>query len=195
MPQFTQTSSKEPLLQVATELFIRNGFGPTGLDQIIDAVGVTKTTFYKHFESKDDLIVAVLRRQHEIEMRGIAADTEAIAGGNPKERILAIFDVLDAWFSEPNFRGCIFLNAVTEFPMKTDPIHIAAIKHGEQLGLFVRDNAIAAGADRESATLAAEQILMLIRGAVFSRQTANMIDAAKCAKPMVKILLESMLKT
>lgn len=194
MPQTAPTSSRDRLLLAAAELFLRHGFGPVGLDRIIDAVGVTKTTFYKHFPSKDDLIIAVLAHQHEIEMQALAEDVVMRAGADPAAQILAMFDVFHEWFSEEAFRGCMFLNAATEFPLPTDPIHLAAIAHGQGLQAFVQEKAIAAGLAPDAAATLAAQIVMLISGAVVSRQTARMVNAAKLAQPMVDVLLRRALQ-
>ena len=190
MPATPSTSSRDRLLLAAAELFLAHGFGPVGLDRIIEAVGVTKTTFYKHFPSKDDLIIAVLARQHEIEMRSLVEDVERRAAGDPRGQILAMFDVFDEWFGEDTFRGCMFLNAATEFPGPTDPIHRAAIAHGEGLQEFVQERAIAAGVEPGAAATLAMQIVMLVSGAVISRQTAHVLHAARLAKPMAEALLD-----
>jgi AcrR family transcriptional regulator len=195
MRAITPASSRERLLHAAVELFLRDGFGPVGLDRIIDAVGVTKTTFYKHFESKDDLILRALAYQHEVEMRGLTEDVAARAGDDPRRQILAMFDVFDEWFAAPNFRGCIFLSAVTEFPLRTDPIHIAAAAHGAGLQRFVAERAIAAGAAAPAADTLADQVLLVISGAVLSRQTAGLVEAARLARPMVEMLVERALPT
>ncbi|MFO0833212.1 MAG: TetR/AcrR family transcriptional regulator [Phycisphaerales bacterium] len=184
------SSGKGRLLEAAIPLFLRNGFGPVGIDQIIDTVGVTKTTFYKHFESKDDLIVKALAHHHEMEMGKIQAEIARIGGGDPRAQVLAIFDVLDAWFAEAGFRGCIFINAATEFPQKSDPIHVAAVMHGDDLSTLICEKLIAAGAARGPAEVAAERIMLLVTGAVVSRQTAVMYDAAKVARPMVEMLVD-----
>ena len=108
---------------------------------------MTKTTFYNHFESKDDLILAVLAHQHEMEMAALVADIAQRGGDDPRAQILAIFETFDAWFAGTDFRGCMFLNAATEFPQHTDPIHQAAITHGAALSRLVHEKCIAAGAD------------------------------------------------
>ncbi len=192
-PMNQQASSRDRFLAVASDFFIREGFGPVGLDQIISAVGVTKTTFYKNFESKDALILAVLAHRHEVEMSGLTADIEARGGDDPRAQILAMFDVLHLWFAEPSFRGCIFLNAATEFPHESDPIHKAALAHGAALANLIREKAVAAGADRDTAQGVAAQMLVLINGAIFSRRTANQRDAALLAKHTAQILLDRML--
>lgn len=190
MPHTSPASSRERLLHAAAELFLRDGFGPVGLDRIIGAVGVTKTTFYNHFESKDALILAVLGHRHEVEMKELEDQAQAKAGDDPRGQILAIFDVLDAWFAAPDFHGCIFLNAATEFPQRTDPIHEAALVHGAGLKRFVMDRALLAGASRTDAQSVADQVLLLINGAVVSRKTAGNRSAATLARPMAELLLD-----
>ena len=110
------TSTRERLVKTAHGLFYRDGFHTVGLDRILDEVGVTKTTFYNHFESKDDLILAVLEQRHEVESLTVGGLFEKLGGDNPRAKLYAIFDVFDAWFHLPNFRGCIFMTAAAEFP-------------------------------------------------------------------------------
>ena len=186
MPEKT----RDKLITVANELFYEHGFHAVGLDQVLERVGVTKTTFYNHFESKDALILAVLGHRHEVEMKELEDQAQAKAGDDPRGQILAIFDVLDAWFAAPDFHGCIFLNAATEFPQRTDPIHEAALVHGAGLKRFVMDRALLAGASRTDAQSVADQVLLLINGAVVSRKTAGNRSAATLARPMAELLLD-----
>src|SRR3954463_13439828 len=76
-------TGRERLVAAAIELFYRNGFGAVGIDQIISTAGVTKTTFYKHFESKDDLMVAAVRRRDEWESAAWGRAIKKIAGDDP----------------------------------------------------------------------------------------------------------------
>lgn len=183
------TSSRQRLIESAAALFTTHGFQAVGLDLIIGAVGVTKTTFYKHFESKDALILAVLAFQHEVEMQRLIDDLQNLAGQDPRAQILAIFDVLDGWFAQTDFRGCMFLNAATEFPQASDPIHIAAEVHGKALVALVRERAIAAGASAAHADRFAAQIMVLISGAIVMRQTSHARDAALVARSTAQALL------
>lgn len=183
------TSSRQRLIESAAALFTTHGFQAVGLDQIIGVVGVTKTTFYKHFESKDALILAVLAFQHEVEMQRLTDDLQNLAGDDPRAQILAIFDVLDQWFAQSDFGGCMFLNAATEFPQATDPIHIAAEAHGKALVALVRERAIAAGANAVNADRFAAQIMVLISGAIIMRQTSHARDAALVARSTAQALL------
>src|SRR3954469_19908631 len=104
-------NGRERLLAIAIDLFYRNGFAAVGIDQVIETAGVTKTTFYKHFESKDDLMVAAVQRRDEWESQAWARAIRKFAGSDdPVKILLAMFDVMDFWFNDPDFRGCMFLN-------------------------------------------------------------------------------------
>ena len=103
-------SGRGRLVAAAIELFYRHGFGAVGIDQIIAKAGVTKSTFYKHFESKDDLMVAAVQRRDEWESRAWGRAVRAIAGDDPAKQLLAMLDVMDVWFNDPDFLGCMFLN-------------------------------------------------------------------------------------
>lgn len=182
-------NSRDRLIQTAAALFARHGFGPVGLDRIIAEVGVTKTTFYNHFESKDALIVAVLDHQHNVETASLMADVQRIGGDDPRDRIVAIFDVFDVWFQESEFRGCIFMSAANEFPSPNDPIHRAALVHGEHLFRVIRDFSAQAGAADPDALAA--QLMIIISGAIATRQTAGHLNAAKFAKAAAEALINA----
>src|SRR5882672_6176907 len=98
-------TGRERLLATAIDLFYRNGFGAVGIDQIIATAGVTKTTFYKHFESKDDLMVAAVQRRDEWESEAWNNAVRKLAGDDPVKQFLATLDVMDLWFNDPDFRG------------------------------------------------------------------------------------------
>lgn len=181
-------SSRDRLIQAAAKLFSKHGFGPVGLDRIIAEVGVTKTTFYNHFESKDALVIAVLEYQDRLELEQMKGDVERMAPGNPKEQLLAIFDVFDAWFNESDFRGCMFMAAANEYPDPNDPVHRTAVAHGDHMAGVLRDLASRAGVD--DAEGAASQLLIILTGALAIRQFAGTRDAAKSAKGAAVALLD-----
>src|SRR3954468_10411754 len=91
-------TGRESLIAAAVELFYRNGFGAVGIDQVIASAGVTKTTFYKHFESKDELMVAAVQRRDEWESAAWGRAIQKIAGDDPARQLVAMFDVMDIWF-------------------------------------------------------------------------------------------------
>src|SRR3954452_1136611 len=82
-------TGRERLVAAAVELFYRNGFGAVGVDRVIAAAGVTKTTFYKHFEGKDDLMVAAVQRRDEWESMAWGRAVQKLAGDDPAKRCLA----------------------------------------------------------------------------------------------------------
>src|SRR5437016_6266490 len=124
-------TGRERLVAAAVELFYRNGFSAVGIDRVIAAAGVTKTTFYKHFEGKDDLMVAAVQRRDQWESLAWDRAVRKLAGDppSPARQLLAMFDVMDLWFNDPDFRGCMFLNTTIEFPSPHDPVHQAAAAH------------------------------------------------------------------
>src|SRR5689334_17690169 len=117
------SQAREKLLQAAIELFARNGFHAVGLDAVIDGAGLSKQTFYNHFESKDDLVLAVLERRRETETKLFAQLFEDLAGSDPREQLYANIDVIQAWFRQPQWSGCICIRAAAEFPSPNEPAH------------------------------------------------------------------------
>src|SRR6476659_9644326 len=93
-------TGRERLVAAAVELFYRNGFGAVGIDRVIATAGVTKTTFYKHFEGKDDLMVAAVQRRDEWETEAWGRAVIKLSGNDPVKQLLAMFDVMDLWFND-----------------------------------------------------------------------------------------------
>ncbi|HDL16453.1 MAG TPA: TetR/AcrR family transcriptional regulator, partial [Rhizobiales bacterium] len=90
-------SKKEHLVDTAVKLFGRDGFNATGIDKILQEAGVARMTLYKHFKSKDELILAALRRRDE-QFRIWFKSAVEKTGGSPAQRLLASFDALEEWF-------------------------------------------------------------------------------------------------
>jgi AcrR family transcriptional regulator len=109
--------ARERILLTAHDLFYADGIRATGIDRVIAASGVTKVTFYRHFPSKDDLVRAFLDHRHA---RWMAWFVDALGRRGAHERagdadaLLLLADVMAEWFADPAFRGCAFINAVTE---------------------------------------------------------------------------------
>jgi AcrR family transcriptional regulator len=160
-------STRDRLIETAMTMFYQNGFHAIGLDQILDEVGVTKTTFYNHFESKDDLILEVLETRDTREREEWLRSMRDKGGDDPRSQLLALFDLLDDWFHESGFRGCMFINAAAEFPSPNDPIHKAAARHGHLFARELRGLCERAGAD-DPDTLT-KRLMLLVAGAVTAR--------------------------
>jgi AcrR family transcriptional regulator len=180
-------STRERLIEAGAELFYQSGFQSVGLDQILDRVGITKTAFYKHFESKDDLIIAVLEVRDGQDMQTILSYMRERGGDDPRAQILALFDHLDEWFREPGFRGCLFMNAATEFASASHPIHLAAAAHGDHLAAVLLGLAVRMKA-RSPETIT-RQLMLLFGGAIASRHVSGDIEAARTARETAEALL------
>lgn len=164
------TDARERLLETAVELFLRHGYRATGINQIIAETGVAKMTLYHHFRSKEDLILAALRRWDEQSRRWLTRRIDELAS-TPRDRLLALFDVLEEWFSTKGFRGCLFINAAAEFSEVEHPIHRVAAEHKLLFHRYLLEQARAAGA-REPETLAL-QIALLMEGAIVTAQVSG----------------------
>jgi AcrR family transcriptional regulator len=186
-------TGRERLIAAAVELFYRRGFGAVGIDQVIASAGVTKTTFYKHFESKDDLMVAAVQRRDEWESQAWDRAVRKLAGDDPVKQLRAMLDVMDLWFNDPDFSGCMFLNTAIEFPNPHDPVHQAAAAYKRRVRDHWRDLARAAGADATCAETFADCFTALIEGALVLRQTHGRNDAARVIRPAVEQLIAAYL--
>jgi AcrR family transcriptional regulator len=180
------------LIETGNDLFYQHGFHAVGLDQILARVGVTKTTFYNHFESKDDLVIAVLHERDKRETEAILAQVRIRAGGDPKAEILVMFDVLEELLAEHDFRGCMFMKAASEYPSPNDPVHKAAMVHGENLFREVRLRAQRAGAT--DPVQVASQLMLVITGAILSRHSRGIPDQARSARAAAGVIVESAIR-
>jgi AcrR family transcriptional regulator len=189
-PPAAASSTRERLLDAAASLFYEHGFHAIGIDRIFGDVGVTKTTFYNHFESKDALIVALLEHRDQLDMDALGAEF-ARRGGAPRERLLVVFDVLGEWLGDADFRGCLFLRAATQFPNPNDPVHRAALRHSEHLQTALAGVARQAGVAEPDAL--ARQFAMLVAAATNSRHVFGDLQAATTARRMAEVLADSAL--
>lgn len=184
---------RDRLVATAVELCYRQGFNAVGIDQILVQAGVTKTTFYKHFESKDDLLVAAIQMRDQWETRAWMQAVQKLAGEDPLAQLLAVFDVLDTWFNDPAFGGCLFINAAAEYPNPNDPIHQAAAEHKRKFWEWV--NALSEQAGSIDAATFADAYAMTFEGALVMRQVHGRDDAAKIAKQQVQRLMQAYFPT
>ncbi len=182
------TTGRERLISAGIELFYREGFQAVGLDRVIEHAGVTKTTFYKHFEAKDDLVLACVQARDEWEMQAWDRAAKKLAGDDPRGQLVAFFDVLDLWFNDPDFHGCMFINVATEFADKRDPIHRIGAEHKRRTRDHFRNLAAKAGASNPDDF--ADQFTILVDGTLVLRHVHGRDDAAQVARPAVLELIE-----
>ncbi|MGP1347622.1 MAG: TetR/AcrR family transcriptional regulator [Phycisphaerales bacterium] len=182
------STGRERLIAAGVDLFARFGFHAVGLDRVIEQAGVTKTTFYKHFESKDELILACIEWRHAWETAAWERAVEKVAGDDPRAQLIGFFDVMDLWFNDPDFRGCVFLNTAAEFADRRDPIHQAAAAHKKANRDIFRDLAARAGASDPEGF--ADAYTILLEGTLILRHVHGRNDAARVTKPAVVDLIQ-----
>lgn len=177
---------RDHLVDTALTLFSRYGFHATGIDRILSESGVAKMTLYKHFKSKDELILAALRRRDELHRNWFMREVEKLAT-TPRDRLAALFTALESWFTSEEFSGCCFINATAEYAAKDDPIHAAAAEHKRLIRTYVREQATAAQAkDPDELT---NQLMLLMEGAIVSAQITGEAAPAQQARAAAEILI------
>jgi AcrR family transcriptional regulator len=149
------------ILAAADELFYAHGIRATSADRVIERVGITKVTFYRHFRTKSDLAVAYLEQQ-AIRERGWMEGVRA--AGDPLGSLRALATGIGAASCRPGFRGCPFINAAAEFADPADPVRVAVEAHRRWMLDAFADLAAEAGA--HDVASAARQLMILRDGAM-----------------------------
>jgi AcrR family transcriptional regulator len=179
-------SRRDQLVETALRLFCRNGFHATGIDRILADSGVAKMTLYNHFKSKDELIVAALRLRDERDRQALTREVER-RGGGPVERLLAVFDVLNDRLQGKAFSGCAFINASAEFGDPRHPVHAACAEHKRLMRGYLRQ--LAEAAQLPEPGVLADQLGLLLEGAIVSAQVIGDRDAARKARRAAESLV------
>ena len=181
-------TSRDRIIRTAHDMFYRVGFHAVGLDGILAEVGVTKTTFYNHFGSKEDLVGEVLVWHDRWWQDTFRELLKKHGGDNPRDQLLAIPNVLDWLFASNDFNGCFFVNVAVQFPLPHDPAHEAAVKHKQAMGGIIRELSGYAGADDAAAL--ADELSLVIEGAYVTRQVTRDAKTGEVARRLVKMLIE-----
>jgi AcrR family transcriptional regulator len=179
-------NARERVLLTAYDLFSRHGIRAVGVDRIVAESGVAKTTLYRHFESKDDLVVAALALreelwsrdwlQHEVEQRGCTA----------AERLLAVFDIFGEWFRTDDFEGCLFMRTLLEVNDRTTAPGAASVDALTRIGAWLVGLAEEAGV-RDPARFAGQWQLLMLGSLV--KAAAGKLDAASEGRQVAALLL------
>lgn len=173
-------STRQRLVEAASKRFYRDGFRGVGVDQLLTDVGISKTAFYKHFESKDDLVLEVLRQQ-DLWLRDTFLSMIRTRGGpTALGQLRAIFDVVEMIIESDEFRGCFFVNVLMEFPVPHDPAHVAAAANKRAIEGIVLGLAKEAGVPNPPAL--AEEICLIMEGAYVTRQVTGNPRTAHIAR-------------
>ncbi|HEY1509948.1 MAG TPA: helix-turn-helix domain-containing protein [Solirubrobacteraceae bacterium] len=178
--------ARERILDAAYELFSRNGIQAVGVDAVITRSGVARQTLYRHFASKESLVLAFLERREELWTKGWLQAEVRRRAAEPEARLLTIFDVFDEWFRRDDFEGCSFINVMLEYPDPTDAINRAGVAYLAGIRAFLEDLARQSGiADAEGF---ARQWHILMKGSIVAAAEGDR-DAARRARRIGEALL------
>lgn len=179
------SNKRADLIAKATELFAQGGYTAIGIDRIIAEAGVAKMTMYKHFPSKQHLILAVLKQRDEAFRASLMAYAEQYNA--PLNKLKAVFEWHHEWFGEADFSGCMFINASAEFQDASTDIHQAAARHKQLLTDYLESLLIEL--HPSSAKKLAVQLNLLLDGAIVAAQVTGNCNAAKEAWEIAECLL------
>jgi AcrR family transcriptional regulator len=179
---------RERILVAASTLFHTRGINATGVDTIVAEAGIAKMTLYKHFRTKEDLVLEVVTRRSREFAEKLAAKLDKSTSG-PVEKLQRLFDYVEEWLADPQCSGLPFLKASAEFPQPDSPVHRLSAELSQEFRDYIT------GLAREAGIRAPEalglQLAMLIEGAVLSEQLSRGSGALEHARQAARILIES----
>ncbi|GAA2060843.1 TetR/AcrR family transcriptional regulator [Catenulispora yoronensis] len=178
--------ARERLLTTAEDLFYAEGIRAVGVERILSESGVGRASFYRHFASKDELVVAVLsgRDRRWREWLRTAVDGYGLP---PADRPLAVFDALSERFARDDFRGCAFINTMIEAADRDSAAHQVAAEHKSSVTGYL-DTLLADAGRADHAELAPE-LMLLVDGAIVTALREGNPDSAVRARRIAEALL------
>ena len=187
-PDSGNVGARERILIAAYELFSRRGIQSVGIDAILTHSGVARQTLYRHFTSKEQLVLAFLERRERLWTRGWLQHEVERRESDPKQRLLAVFDVLEEWFRRPDFEGCSFINVMLATADPSDPIHRAGTSYLAGVRTFLEEQARRAGiADAEDF---ARSWHILMNGAIVAASEGDLKAAARARTMGIALLAQ-----
>jgi AcrR family transcriptional regulator len=185
-PRPGRSKARERILEAAYQLFSRQGIRAVGIDSIVDASGVARITLYRHFASKDALVLAFLERREERWVKNWLQREVELRSADPGDRLLAIFDVFDEWFRRTDFEGCSFIKVLLEIAEPAHVLHQASRGYLARIRGFVSQLAAEAGvADPDTF---ARQWSILMKGSIVAAGEGDHL-AARRAQEIGALLL------
>jgi len=180
-----ENTAREAVIRAADELFYARGVQAVGMDAVRTAAGVSLKRIYSLFSSKDELIVAVLHHRTAVWDAGLESASERATSA--RERILAIFDFLDGWFREPDFRGCAFINTHGELGSTSTAVADAVREQKRGFQEYVAHLVVDVGAP----PALAPQLAILAEGAQTTAAISGTPGAAHQARAAAETLLDA----
>lgn len=176
---------RQRILDTAYQLISQRGVRDVGVEEVIAKAGIAKATLYRHFPSKNQLVLAVLEQREQLWTLGFVEAEARRRGATPEGRLLAVFDVFDEWFRSDGFDTCTFVNVLLE--MGGD--HVlgeASIRHLGNIRAVIADLATEAGLSEPEEFARSWHILM--KGSIVSAAEGD-TEAARRAQTMAASLI------
>ena len=183
------SDTRQRLMKTAFERLYNDGFRNVAIDRILADVGISKTAFYKHFESKDDLLLAALEHQQGQLVEDFRAIIRRRGGDSPAGQLRALFDAVENIIESKDFHGCVFVNVSIEFPLPHDPAHIIAVRTKEAIQRAVCEIAAAAGAAKPDEL--AEELCLIMEGAYVTRHVTGNPQTISIARRLAEQALSA----
>jgi AcrR family transcriptional regulator len=182
----TGGGARERILDASYELFSQRGIRAVGVNEVIDHAGVATATLYRHFPSKDALVLAFLEMREQRWTHDLVEAEAQRRGSDPEEQLLAIFDVFDEWFHREDFEACSFINVLLEMGPE-HPAGNASVEYLDHIRSIIARFADEAGLrDTESF---ARSWHILMKGSIVSAAEGD-VEAAQRGKSMARLLID-----
>jgi AcrR family transcriptional regulator len=182
----SKSLKRDEMIKYAFDLFYKNGFHATGVDTIIAGTGISKRTLYKHFTSKEGLIIAAIDYYHQTMYKTISGYLEKTTLKNPVEKVLRIFDFLAERVDAGNLDGCFAMNAKTEYVHKAREIEDAyatyVVALQQMIERYLQEGNVG------NSQLLATQIIILFEGAIIRSKDTGNSEPVKQAKAVAELI-------
>ena len=189
MTQATATvpvAARDRILASAYELFSRQGIRAVGIDEVIKRAEVAKATLYRHFPSKDELVLAFLQQREQLWTKEWVEAEARRRGETAEEQLLAIFDLFDEWFQRTDFEGCSFINVLLEMNDRETRVGGASAAHLANIRSIIRG--LATEANLRDPEQFSHSWHILMKGSIVAAGEGD-TDAANRAQAMGRLLI------
>ncbi len=181
------SDTRQKIIDASKKRFYRDGFRNVGIDQILADVGISKTAFYKHFECKEDLMLAALDDQDRWVRQTFGEMVRQHAADPGTDQLMALFDVVDSLVASDDFQGCIFVHAAIEFPLPHDPAHQAAARSKRSMEALIEQFAADAGALNPHAL--AQELCLIMEGVYVTKHLTRNPASVQIARRVAKLAI------
>jgi AcrR family transcriptional regulator len=182
--------ARDRILAAAYDLFSRHGIRAVGIDAIIEQSGVARMTLYRHFTSKEQLVLAFLAQREMLWTNGWLQAEVTSRARTPRDRLLTIFDVFGEWFHLDGFEGCTFVNVMLETTQPDDVVRRATVDYLARIRTFLAGLASEAGI--RDADAFARKWHILLKGSIVSAAEGD-ADAGARAKEIATLVIDDAL--